>query len=477
MYIIRTFLIRFYFPKILWYIGMADTLLYHRRRRKGYPMQTILTKNYFKNVIPSMLAFAFSGVYVIIDGIFVGRNTGDIGLSAININYPVAALMQAAGTGIGMAGGIWISMKRGNKDSHDESLFLGNSLCLLFLVSLILGGLLLWTYPLLLPLLGAKGELLTPSTDYLRVVIYGTFFQVFATGLTPLVRNYNGAVRAMLAMILGLITNATLDYIFIERCGWGTAGAAAATVLGQAMTLLCLLPFFFYPKRLFRLSDLRPRPAVLRKILPLARSPFGIILIPNVVIIFLNRGALSYGGVLAVSTYAVISYVIYIVQLLVQGIGDGSQPMISRYYGAKDAIALRRLRRLSYASAALIGVASVFTLYLTRHWLAAWFGSSAAAAVLYVDILPFFLVGAMLAALLRPGISYLYAINYNRAASALIYGEPAVLALLLLVLPLFFGLTGVWLSVPLSQLIMLLLSIYYIRSSDKKHPSSNFKIH
>ena len=429
-------------------------------------MQNILTKNFLKNVIPSMLAFAFSGVYIIIDGIFVGRNTGDIGLSAININYPAAALMQAAGTGIGMAGGIWISMKRGSRDNRDEALFLGNSLCLLLLASLLLGGLLLATYPLLLPLLGARDELLRPSKDYLRVIIYGTAFQVLGTGLVPLVRNYNGALRAMRAMILGLAANTVLDYLFIERFGWGTAGAAAATVLGQAMTLFCLLPFFFYPRRLFVLSDLKPHPAVLKKILPLARSPFGVTLIPNVVIIFLNRGTLAYGGVLAVSAYAVISYVIYIVQLLVQGIGDGSQPMISRYYGAKDNCALRRLRRLSYAASCLIGTGSALALYLTRHRLPIWFGSSPAAAAMYADVLSFFLLGAMLAALLRPGISYLYAINHSQAASTLIYGEPAVLVLLLFALPPFLKLTGVWLAVPLSQVVMLLLSVYYVRQSD-----------
>ena len=208
----------------------------------------MITKNFFKNVIPSMLAFAFSGIYVIIDGIFVGRNTGDLGLAAVNINYPIAALMQALGTGIGMAGGIWISIKRGQKDVSKESVFLGNSIFLLLISSLLLMGTLLLTYPYILPLLGAKGELLKPSEDYLRIIIYGTFFQVLATGFIPLARNYNGVIRAMIAMIIGLITNTVLDYVFIVLFPWGTAGAAAATVLGQAMTLLFLLPFFFFPK-------------------------------------------------------------------------------------------------------------------------------------------------------------------------------------------------------------------------------------
>ncbi|RRD94302.1 multidrug transporter MATE [Clostridiales bacterium COT073_COT-073] len=429
----------------------------------------MITKIFFKHVIPSMLAFAFSGIYVIIDGIFVGRNTGDIGLAAVNINYPIAALMQALGTGIGMAGGIWISIKRGQKKSNEESSFLGNSLFLLLISALVLMVSLLLTYPYVLTILGAKGELLKPSEDYLKIIIYGTIFQVLATGFIPLVRNYNGVILAMIAMIAGLITNTVLDYVFIVLFPWGTAGAAAATVIGQAMTLILLLPFFFLPKPLLSWQDLIPQWQITKQILPVARSPFGMTLIPNLIVIILNKSAIYYGEIVAVSAYAIISYVIYIVQLFLQGIGDGAQPLISRYYGAENKVALRKIRFLSYSMSFFVGLLSALALYFSRKQLPILFGSSPKVALMYEQALIYFLIGILFVSILRVCISYLYAVNQSFSASLLIYGEPVLLmSLILFLLPPFLGLNGVWLSVPVSELIMMFLSLFYVKKAIKK---------
>lgn len=427
----------------------------------------MITKKFFKYVIPSMLAFAFSGIYVIIDGIFVGQNTGDIGLAAVNINYPIAALIQALGTGLGMGGGIWISIKRGQKKSEEEATYLGNTLFLLFLGSILLMSILLLTYPYLLALLGATDELLAPSQSYLRIIILGTVFQVLATGFIPLVRNYNGAIKAMMAMILGLITNTFLDYLFIAVYLWGTGGAAAATVLGQAVTFFVLLPFLFYPKKLFRLKDLKPNLKIIKEILPTSRSPFGMTLIPNLIVVILNKSAIYHGGIVAVSAYAITSYVVYIVQLFLQGIGDGSQPMVSRYFGAKKKEALQKIRFLSYALSLGVGVTSAVLLYWSREYIPHLFGSSEPAAEMYRRSLPYFLVGILFVSILRVCISYLYAINRSKYASILIYGEPVVLLLLLLIFPLLLGLSGVWLAVPTSELLIMALSIRLVRTSLK----------
>lgn len=429
------------------------------------------TKNFLKYVIPSMFAFAISGIYVIIDGIFVGRNTGDIGLAAVNINYPIASLMQALGTGIGMAGGILISIERGQNHKQNEGLFLGNSLLLLWLSSLLLMVILLVAYPLLLPLLGAEGDLLGPSHNYLRIIIYGSLFQVLATGFLPLVRNYKGVILAMVAMVAGLVINTLLDYLFIQVLAWGTGGAAAATVLGQAATCLILLPYFFWPRPLCSWSDLRPKSSIILKILPLARSPFGLTLVPNLIVIILNKSSLYYGGIVALSTYSIISYVIYIVQLFLQGIGDGAQPLISHYFGQNSPPTLKKIRHLSYILSLIIALFSCLFLYLTRHQLPIWFGSSPQVADLYSRVLSYFLIGTLFASMLRVCTSYLYAINQSRQASILIYGEPLVLlALILYGFPWFFRLDGVWLAVPISQLLMMVLSLYYIRLSLPLNP-------
>ena len=124
-------------------------------------MRRSVKREFFGNVIPSMIAFAFTGVYAIVDGFFVGRNVGDAGLAAINVAYPLVALIQAAGTGLGMAGAIQIAINKGKKDEETERRYLGNAFVLLLLAGILLTGLLLMFYPVILRLFGASGEIYT----------------------------------------------------------------------------------------------------------------------------------------------------------------------------------------------------------------------------------------------------------------------------------------------------------------------------
>ena len=104
-----------------------------------------MTKTFFKNVLPAMLAFAFSGVYAIVDGYFVGQNVGDTGLASINIGYPITALIQAVGTGIGMGGAVNIAFSRGRGERENEKGYLGNTIFLLAFASVCLT-MILWTF-------------------------------------------------------------------------------------------------------------------------------------------------------------------------------------------------------------------------------------------------------------------------------------------------------------------------------------------
>lgn len=224
-------------------------------------------KKFWRFVFPSMLAFAFSGLYAIVDGFFVGRSTGDIGLAAINIAYPLTALIQAVGTGIGMGGAIPLAVARGGDDTRKERTLLGNTLLLLLIACLlVLGGLLLCYRPLL-GLLGARGEVLEAAADYIRIIILGSVFQILATGFTPMLRNYEASLLAMLAMVGGFVTNIVLDAWFVAGLQLGVSGAALATIIGQAVTALPCILFLLRKMRFLDRRDFLPQGALVRQIL------------------------------------------------------------------------------------------------------------------------------------------------------------------------------------------------------------------
>ena len=415
-------------------------------------------KRFCASVFPAMLAFAFSGVYAIVDGFFVGQNVGDVGLAGIGIAYPMTAIIQAVGTGIGMGGAVHIATCLGRGDAEGARRYLGNTLTLLLLGGILVMALLFATYWFLLPVMGAQGAVLKEATTYATIIQLGALFQVMATGLTPILRNYGASILAMCAMISGFVTNIVLDYLLVSVIPLGMAGAALATIIGQAVTTVPCIWFLLRRKRseLSRAS-LTPQRAVCASILKVGISPFGLSMSPNLVIICMNKSAMVYGGDTAVAAYTVVAYVVSIIQYLLQGVGDGSQPLISFYQGQREYATAKRVRNMAYLTAFFTAALFLALCWGLRYGIPIFFGASEQAAALTAQALPLFAVGALFMAFLRVTTAYFYSLQKNGAAYCLVYGEPCLLLLLLLfVLPPLLGLWGVWLSTPVTQGILLL---------------------
>lgn len=240
------------------------------------------TKTFFKYVFPSILSFALSGVYAIVDGFFVGNSLGDIGLSAVNIAYPIVAFIQAVGTGLGMGGAIYYSIYRAEKKEHEARMFTAGALWLMLISSVILTVLVLLCCNPILQLLGATGNMLALAEEYIVIVTVGTALQIFGTGLVPLIRNLGGSFYAMIAMIAGFITNIILDYLFVWVWGQGVAGAAIATVIGQGVTMLIALVYILRKKQFTLKIPISKAGTVSASILKIGVAPFGLAMSPNI---------------------------------------------------------------------------------------------------------------------------------------------------------------------------------------------------
>ena len=176
-------------------------------------MQTHDIRVFFRYVLPAILSFSLSGVYCIVDGYFIGNRLGDTGLSAVTIAYPIVALLQAIGTGLGMGGAIYYSIYKAKGDDSRARLFIAISNWLMFVFSVILTALILfWNSPAL-RLLGAGGELFIQAKEYVVVISLGTFFQIFGTGLVPFIRNLGDSACAMASVIAGFITRSNILYL------------------------------------------------------------------------------------------------------------------------------------------------------------------------------------------------------------------------------------------------------------------------
>ena len=406
-------------------------------------------------VFPAVFAFALSGIYAIVDGFFVGRSIGDTGLSAINIAYPVTALIQAAGTGTGMGGAVMYSVRLAEKRDSEAENFMKGVFFYLALTGILLTVILFPLTDPLLSLMGADGELMKPGREYLSVIVLGSVFQVFGTGVVPLIRNQGKSVQAMYCMIGGFVTNIFLDYLFVWVLRLGMAGAAWASVAGQAVTmaggLLCM--------RGQKIPVGIPRQAlsVFFSIWRIGLAPFGITMCPMISLLLMNRASLQYGGSEGVACYACIAYVITIMYLILQGVGDGSQPLMSRFYGEDNKKEVRITRTMAYAAAAVMGVALAVLLYWCRNGIGVLFGASEIVSLAVGTDLYISLAAVPFLAFLRVTTAGFYATEQTRFSYMIVYGEPIFLALLLPALPAWMGLKGVWWSQTGAQILTALM--------------------
>lgn len=416
-------------------------------------MNPTMSKKFFSYVVPSMLAFTLSGIYTIVDGFFIGQSLGDVGLAAITLGYPISALVGAIGTGLGLSGSIRYTILNAQGETKKQEECFSGTILLMLLVGAILSVTLFGLSAPILRLLGAQGEILTLCVQYAHIIALGAIFQLMATGFVPFIRNMDGASFAMVAMIFGFVTNIILDYTCVWVLNWGMAGAALATIVGQAVTMVASIVFFAVKKCRLRLPEFAALAALWKDVLKVSLSPFGLTFSPTITMLFMNRFLLLYGDEKQVAIYGCIGYITSIIYLLLQGVGDGSQPLISHCYGERDTESVKVLRSLAYKTAAVITIICMVGVYLARAKVGVLFGASADANAGVIQYLPYFLATLLFLAFVRITTSYFYATEKTILSYVLVYAEPVCTLLLLLILPPMLKLIGVWLAVPLAQVV------------------------
>jgi putative MATE family efflux protein len=412
-------------------------------------------------VLPSILAFALAGVYSIVDGFFVGQKLGDPGLAAVTVGYPLAVLIQAVGTGLGMAGAIRYTMWGAQNKGKEQQECYTASLILLTLVSVVLTVLFLKKLYPIVHFLGGEGEILKMTADYVQMLAMGTIFQLLSTGLIPFIRNMGGSTYAMVSMILGFVTNILLDYVLVWVIPLGMTGAALATVIGQAVTMAAAVLYLLWKKE----RILFPRGT---RMLRIGIAPFGMTISPMVTLVLMNRFLQIYGGEQAVAVYGCIDYVTAVAYMLLQGVGDGSQPLISECCGEGDENGAKTNRRLAYQTAGVITAACILGLGLSRHQIGRLFGASEGTAAEAAVRLPLFLGALIFISFTRVTSAYCYAVEQVILSYVLVYAEPILSVCAMLVIPPVRGLEGVWCAIPAAQAVTGVIALGIKRTVDRR---------
>ena len=429
-----------------------------------------LKKELLRYIIPSMLAMMLSGFYSIIDGLFIGNFTGNAALGAINMVWPLQCVLNSVAVGIGVGSAVLMSMYRGEGREKEADNVWGIGVLLLIIIGISIPLLMLTFLSPLLDFLGAEGEMNVLCRQYIVIILSGGIFLSLGNGLNPLIRNRGNTVSATAIMSTGLVTNIVLDYFLVYKYPMGLFGAGLATMIAQAVVACFSIIYLFISDRiLFNKSNFKLKGSTIKKICTIGISPFGQNLVPSLTILFTNWKCIQYGGSAAVTIFSVVIYILTAIQLLLQGIGDGVQPLFSFYYGAKKERELHWIYRHAFVLSIIFSVLSTFLTVKYAGVLSDVFGIVPDIRQRCITAITIVAFSYTTLGISRLTCSFFYATGKSLASTILVYIEPCLLLpVLLSVMGALKGINGVWMTSPLVQLILCVAALTMKLILDKR---------
>jgi putative MATE family efflux protein len=428
-------------------------------------------REFLHYITMNMLGMVGLSCYIFADTFFIANRFGPDGISAINLAMPIFGFILAAGLMIGHGGGTRYSIHRGRgepenaNDAFMHSLYIWAILSALFFVCGV------FFSEQIARLMGADESVIDMSRLYLRMMLL--FAPIFLLNHTmqSFIRNDGAPQLSMFAMIFGNIMNIILDYVFIYPLNMGIFGAALATVLSPIWSLAILSTFFFRKKNNFRLKKTALRIQQIGRVLTSGVPTLITEVCSSIVIIVYNTVTYRLMGNLGIASYGIVANTAIIILAIFSGIAQGTQPLLSRYYGAGELKKVRTIFRYGIITILSLAVVLYAVILIGADQITALFNSEKDPVMQQVAS-----TGARLyfAAVLFAGANLLFSVfftstEYPRPAFVIsIMRGIAVIAPLIYLFSTLFEMTGVFMAFPATELITALAGFVFYRLRRKQ---------
>lgn len=425
-----------------------------------------------KLLIPTVLGMVFSAIFVITDGIFVGKGIGSDALAAVNITAPLFMITAGIGLMFGVGSSVVASIHLSQGKRRVASINITQALVFSTLLILIMSALCFYYIEPLAKLLGSSDRLLPLAVEYMAWYLpFLVFYEILNIGMFC-IRLDGSPTYAMMCNAIAAILNIILDYIFIFEFGWGIMGAAFATslgtVVGGLMTLIYLLKFS-RSLHLCRIKlSIKSMMLTLRNVsymIKLGSSAF-ISEASIACMMFLgNYVFIHYLGEDGVAAFSIACYFFPIIFMVYNAIAQSAQPIISYNFGAGQPDRVRKALLLAIRTALICGISFFIITVLCRQNIVSLFiDRSYAAFDIAVNGISYFGIGFIFFAFNMIGIGYYQSVERGQRAMIITLLRGVAFMLIgFLVLPKILGVPGIWLAVPFAELLTMLyiIGIYF----------------
>lgn len=431
--------------------------------------------------IPAIIAMTASSLYNMVDSIFIGQGVGAMAISGLAITFPFMNLSAAFGAAIGLGASTLMSVKLGQKDYRTAENILGNTITLNIIIGVTFGVVCLMFLDPILRFFGASDQTIVYARDYMEIILLGNAITHLYFGMNSALRSASKPRHAMYATMFTVVLNTILDPLLIWTFGLGIRGAAYATVLSQLVALIWQFWIFSNPKELIRLKRgiYSLRGDLVKNIIGIGISPFSMNVCACMVVIFINNQLVRFGGDMSVGAYGIANRIVFIFLMFVMGINQGMQPIAGYNYGAQKLDRMMQVVKLSIIAATVIMILGWFLAMLAPRQCVSLFTTDQ-------HLIDTTVHGMRIMMVMLPIVGYQMVITnffqcigkvkisiFLSLSRQLLFLLPA-----LALLPIWFGLDGVWLAQPVSDLIASVVTawimIVYMHKFKLQHKENQY---
>ncbi|MDR2811065.1 MAG: MATE family efflux transporter [Tannerellaceae bacterium] len=426
--------------------------------------------------VPAIIAMTASSLYNIADSIFIGHGVGALAIAGLAITFPLMNLAAAFGSLVGVGASTLVAVKLGQREYEGANNALGNVLTLNITIGILFTCICLLFLNPILYFFGAGENTLSYAHDYMEIILIGNVVTHTYLGLNAVLRSSGHPRMAMYATLASVVINCVLNPIFIFGFGWGIKGSAWATVISQVISLAWQILHFTDPKQLlhFKKGIYRLRAEFVKSMLSIGLSPFLMNLCSCLIVLLINLGLKKYGGDMAIGAYGIVNRVVFLFVMIVMGLNQGMQPIAGYNFGARRFDRVIKVTKLTIYWAVGVSLFGFLVCHLLPSYIIRMFTTDAelirvATDGLHIVFVVFPVVGFQMVA-----TNFFLSIGMSKQAIFLSLTRQLLFLIpCLITLPYFFGIWGVWSSLPLSDLLASILTAFMLARQFRKFAFSH----
>ena len=422
-----------------------------------------------KYSVPAILAMMVTSLYNTVDRAFIGsmKDVGALAISGLGVTMPILTILGAFCVGLAVGGSTNIAIKLGEGNKEEAEKALGNTIAIELLVGIVMMSISIFFLEDILYIFGASNDTIKYSMDYMSVIMYGTWFNLPGFAMNSAIRADGNPKFASKMMIIACLFNLILDPIFIFGFGMGIKGAALGTVICQLVICLWSGYYFTFGKSnlKLKLKNIKIESKIIKGILVIAITPFCMELASGFIHLITNKVLKVYGGDLAIGAMTAITSINLLFLMPVYGISQGMQTIIAYNYGAKQFERAKKALLIGIVAATIVLSFVICAILLFPKLFIGIFTKDAILTDLALNGIYIYSLTLPAIGICILGTVYFQSIGSAKKSIVLsLLRQVIVFIPLILVVPKYFGLNGVWAAQPLADVVsMIIIGLFLIK--------------